>query len=687
MGICGFFQAEKGDEQARWWGVLEGMAAGLTIHKSTAVGTWLESGASLGLASCWPGRIDQPARSPQPLHSANGRYVLACEGQLYNDAALRNELGVEGVIPLDDSSAAFCLAAVETWGLPQALARIRGVFGIALWDAQTRRLHLIRDRLGEKPLYYGVQGGNLLFGSELKALRQHPAWRGEICPQALTQFLRYGYIPEPYSIYLGIYKLPPGSCLVLGSKELQQPETLALSGQSGPKRYWSVLTTAEAGLAMPWTVSPEEAVTALERLLRETIGEQLDSVAAPAAFLSGGIDSSTVAALLQEQSAQPVQTFTIGFSEATFNEAEYAKAVARHLGTDHTEVYISARDALDAIPRLPRAYDEPFADASQLPMLLLCEMTCRHADVAFAGDGGDELFAGYSRYLWVDKIWARYRNTPRWLRLAAAAGLEAVPAPRQDAVFALLQRLLPLKQLQQPNLGGKIHKLAAALRAEDATQLYRMLMSYWQQPAQVVSGAEEGLSAIRPGNTLKGSQSLINDLMYWDLISYLPGDILVKLDRAARHSSLQLRLPLLDQRLVEFAWRIPIDFKLREKQGKWLLRQVTERHIPSKMLERPKMGFSPPIGSWLRGSLREWGEDLLAEQRLVEQGLFDPELVRQSWHAHQVGHQDSALALWSVLMFQSWYDEQQQRVSPVLAEQAVRAQQVFAGGAAAAPAN
>jgi asparagine synthase (glutamine-hydrolysing) len=686
-GISGFLQPGSGGDAAQWHTVLESMAASLRHRGPDAGGVWLDMKAGVGLAHRRLAIIDPSAAGAQPMWSASGRYCIVFNGEIYNFRELAAELATTGAAFRGHADTEVILVAVETWGLERTLQRLRGMFAFALWDAIGRRLHLARDRIGEKPLYYGRCGRAVLFGSELKALRQHPAWSGEICRGSLTQLLRYGYIPEPRSIHQGIHKLPPGTWLSLSADRLPSGEALAPGGEQGPTRYWSVRAAAEAGLADPWSGSPEEAVEALEEQLQTIIGQQMVADVPLGAFLSGGIDSSTVVALMQAQSARPVQTFTIGFGESAFNEAEYAKAVARHLGTDHAELYVSPQDALSVIPRLPQIYDEPFADPSQIPMLLVSQMARRRVTVALSGDGGDELFAGYNRYLWTDKVWSRRRATPPLLRATAAAALSAVPAPRLDRLFGLLQRLLPLAVLRQPNLGGKLHKLAAALRADSATELYRMLMSYWQEPGLLVPGVAEPRDDIRLDNMLLGAKSLIDDLMYWDLLGYLPGDNLVKVDRAAMSVGLETRLPLLDQRLIEFAWRLPAHLKLRDGQGKWLLRQVAYRHIPQELLERPKMGFSPPIGSWLRGPLREWGEELLAPQRLAEQGLLEPQAIRQCWHAHQVGHRDAALPLWSVLMFQAWYDEQQQRTSPVLAPLAASSerQPAFAASAAALP--
>lgn len=663
-GISGFLQSSGSDALAEQQATLERMAASLRHRGPDSGGSWFDAQSGLGLAHRHLARSGPLTAGRQPPRTACSRYRIIFDGAIYNCSALAADLGATGAVLQSHADAEVVLAAIKAWGLQHTLQRLQGMFAFVLWDAQERRLHLIRDRLGEKPLYYGRCGSALLFGSELKALRQHPAWSGGICRSALTQLLRHGYIPEPLSIYAGIYKLPPGSCLSVCVDKLPSSEALAPGGEQGPVDYWSVRSVIESGLRNPWPDTPTAAVDALEELLSRVIGQQMTADVPVGAFLSGGIDSSTVVALMQAQSARPLPTFTIGFSEVSFNEAEYAKAVARHLGTEHVELYVTAQDACDVIPQLPQVYDEPFANPSQIPMLLISQMARRQVNVALSGDGGDELFAGYNRYLWTDTLWSRQRATPRLLRAAAAGALSAVPAPYLDKLFKPLQRVLPFGMLQQPNLGGKLHKLASALRAGSATELYHMLMSYWQEPNQVVLGTVEPSRSGRFDAMQLGSSSLIDKLMYWDLIDYLPGDNLVKLDRAAMSVGLEARLPLLDQRVVELAWRLPADLKVRAGQGKWLLRQLAYRHIPKELLERPKMGFSPPIGDWLRGSLREWGEDLLAPERLAQQGLLDSATIQQCWRAHQAGHLDAALPLWSVLMFQAWYAEHEQRSSP-----------------------
>lgn len=685
-GITGFFDPTLRGPAPQWQAVLEAMAATVRHRGPDASGVWTDVEAGIGLAHRRLAIMDLSPAGAQPMWSGSGRFCMVFNGEIYNFAELAAELRSLGTTFRGHSDTEVILAAVDHWGLERTLQRLSGMFAIALWDSAERRLHLVRDRIGEKPLYYGVCGPTLLFGSELKSLRAHPAWSADIDRQSLSLLMRHGYIPDPHSIYQGVFKLPPGTWLSLSGDDLAQPERLAPGAERGPRAYWSVRSVAEAGLADPWTGSPGAAVDALDEHLRGIISQQMVADVPLGAFLSGGIDSSTVVALMQAQSKRPVQTFTIGFDQRAFNEAEHAKAVAKHLGTDHTELYLTPKDALAVIPHLPQLYDEPFADPSQIPMFLVSQLARRSVTVALSGDGGDELFAGYNRYLWAQKVWGHRSRPQRAARALAAAVLSAVPAPHLNRLFELLSRAVPLGVLQQPNLGGKVHKLAAALRAGSTTELYRMLMSYWQMPAAVVPGVLEPDGDIRADNMLVGAAALIDNLMYWDLTGYLPGDNLVKVDRAAMASSLEVRVPLLDHRAIEFAWRIPSSLKVRDGQSKWLLRQVAYRYIPRDLLERPKMGFSVPISAWLRGPLREWGEDLLAPDRLAEQGLVAPDVVQDCWQAHQTGSQDAGLPLWTMLMFQAWYDQQQDRTSPALAPAAESDQrQALFPGAAALP--
>lgn len=681
-GITGVLEQESRSDKAQWQSALNAMASSIYHRGPDAGGSWCDVRAGVGLAHRLLAVRGFSKGLEQPAWSTNGRYCAVLDGEISNCSELGPELARAGVRFCKGSDVEVVLEAISAWGLERALQRLKGAFAFALWDTHERCLHLARDRIGVKPLYYSQSGRYFLFGSELKALRAHPVWSGEVCHHSLGQLLRYGYIQEPRSIYRGVYKLPPGTCLSLKAGMLSTANVFLPGGKHGPQAYWAARTMAKAGREDGWAGTAEEAVDALEDKLQQIILPQLTMSDSVGAFLSGGIDSSLVTAIAQSQSRQSIHTFAIGFDEPSFNEAGHAKAVARHLGTDHHELYISPQDVRDTVPCLPQIYDEPFADPSQIPMIMACRLAKGHVAVALSGDGGDELFAGYNRYLWTEKVWAYRNSIPSILRNSIAATLTAVPAAYLNRLFELLFRVLPTTALQQPNLGGKLHKFAAGLRADSAMDLYRMLLSYWQELDQIMPGVSELHADARPGEML--AETLIDDLLFWDLTDYLPGGNLVKVDRAAMSTGLKLCLPLLDQRLVEFSWRIPTDLKLKEGQSKWLLRQLAYRHIPRKLLERPKMGFSPPVSNWLRGPLRDWGEDLLGLDRLTRQGVFVPEAIRKTWGDHLSGRCDAALPLWSMLMFQSWSDEQESALAGLKKSMpAIEHEHVFSDGAAA----
>lgn len=597
--------------------------------------------------------LDLSPAGNQPMDSPSGRFVTVYNGEIYNHLELRRELSQSGLHHnwRGHSDTETLLAAIEAWGTRGALERARGMFAFALWDRSNRELTLARDRLGEKPLYYGRQraDGAFLFGSELKALAQHRGFSGEIDRQALTLFLRYNYIPAPFSIYCGIAKLRPGCFLALGP------------GNAEPtiEEYWSGASVAEQGVANPLHLSEEEATDELERLLNDAIGQQMIADVPLGAFLSGGIDSSLVAALMQGLSMRPVKTFTIGFREKGYNEAEHAKAVARHLGTEHTELYVTPDEARAVIPKLPRIYDEPFADSSQIPTHLVSSLAQRHVKVALSGDGGDELFGGYTRYALTSQLWNRISSIPRPVRAGAARALTMLPPSAWTKIGTAAGGILPgIARLNR--LGDKVHKGAPLLSSRSPAELYCGMVSLWRDPASLVIGASEPLSQATGGAPPLPGLRAIERMMALDMLGYLPDDILAKVDRAAMAVSLETRVPYLDHRVVKFAWQLPFNLKVRGSQSKWILRQLLYRHIPKQLIERPKMGFGVPIGSWLRGSLRDWAEDLLDEHRLVREGYLQPEPIRRAWDAHLSGKIDEQYRLWGVLMFQSWFQAQRE---------------------------
>ncbi|HEX8654760.1 MAG TPA: asparagine synthase (glutamine-hydrolyzing) [Allosphingosinicella sp.] len=647
-GLAGYLGATSGDRQE----VLARMAASIGHRGPDGTGLWRDDAAGIGFAHNRLAIVDLSPAGDQPMTSPSGRYVIAYNGEIYNHMALRRELEVDGYVPgwRGHSDTETLLAAIERWGVAAALGRSIGMFAFALWDKAERRLILARDRLGEKPLYYGWQrrGGQaaFLFGSELKALRRHPAFEGEIDRQALTAFLRLNYVPAPLSIYRGIAKLPPGCILTLAA-EAEEPTIEA---------YWSGAEVAERGAADPLRLGPDEATDALEALLKSAVAQQMMADVPLGAFLSGGVDSSTIVALMQAQSARPVKTFSIGFSEEAYNEAHQAKAVAEHLGTDHSELYVSPADAMAVIPRLGAIYDEPFADSSQIPTFLVSQLARRDVTVSLSGDAGDELFGGYNRHRMVAGPWRRLSRIPRPLRGAAARGLSAVSPERWNRIAAALDPLLPRgAKMRLP--GDKIHKAAGVLASRSVDDLYRGLISFWRDPAAVVRGGSEAAGTL---NGLAPRLAGLNDaerMMALDMLTYLPDDILAKVDHAAMSVSLETRVPFLDHRVVELAWRLPMELKIRGGETKWLLRRVLDRHVPRALVDRPKMGFGVPIDSWLRGPLRDWGESLLAKSRLEGDGYFDPAPIRAAWDRHQKGEANMQHHLWSVLMFQMWLDE------------------------------
>jgi asparagine synthase (glutamine-hydrolysing) len=610
---------------------------------------WFDEAARVAFAHNRLAIVDLSEAGNQPMTSASGRFVTVYNGEIYNHQAIRDELAASGGAPhwRGHSDTETLLAAIDAWGVRGALERSTGMFAFGLWDKAERTLTLARDRLGEKPLYYGRQdsGGPFLFGSELKALAAHPQFRPDIDCGALTLLLRYNYIPAPFSIYRGISKLPAGAFLTLGD------------GAAEPviERYWSGAAIAEAGVADPLDLSDGDAIDALEQHLEAAVSGQMLADVPLGAFLSGGIDSSTVVALMQKLSPRPVKTFTIGFHEAGFNEAEHAGAVARHLGTDHTELYVTAAEARAVIPKLAHIYDEPFADSSQIPTHLVSALARSQVKVSLSGDGGDELFGGYNRYLLTSQLWGKISVVPKPLRAAAARALTAVPPSAWTRFGEVAGGALP--RLARVNrLGDKVHKGAPLLSSDSVADLYGGMVSLWRNPEAVVTGASEPSSQATGHTPALEGLTGIERMMALDMLGYLPGDILAKVDRAAMAVSLETRVPFLDHHVVEFAWRLPLGLKIRGGETKWILRQLLYRHVPKALVERPKMGFGVPIGEWLRGPLRDWAEALLDEQRLRAEGFFRPEPIRRMWHTHLGGAMDEQYRLWGVLMFQSWLE-------------------------------
>ncbi len=653
-GIAGIFSKSASWNLAQ---TVQCMANSLLHRGPDDDGIWTDEAMGLALGHRRLSILDLSPAGHQPMISSSGRYVIAFNGEIYNHMELRREL--ENISPnppllrremvwRGHSDTESLLAGFEAWGIETTLKKTVGMFAIALWDREEKVLTLARDRMGEKPLYYGWQGETFLFGSELKALKAHPDFLAEIDRNAICLYLRHCAIPAPHSIYIGIKKLLPGSYLQLplnrGVDDLR-----ALN----PKKYWSLAEVVAQGEATPFVGSDTDAIAALDGQLKQSIGLQMMADVPLGAFLSGGVDSSTVVALMQAQSIRRVKTFSIGFDEPGYNEAHYAKAVAQHLGTEHTELYVSSAEAMQMIPRLSRIYDEPFADSSQIPTFLVSQMARQHVTVSLSGDAGDELFCGYNRYALAD-IWRRIEKVPFGVRKMTGHLVKSVTPTTWDTFFRLTDNFVTLPV----NMGDKLSKLAAQLESVDGiNELYYSLVSEIDHPEQVVIGAKEPATWLTEvGMKLPFSNPKLH-MMFMDAMTYLPDDILVKVDRAAMANSLETRVPLLDHRMVEMAWTLPMAMKVRAGKSKWILRQVLYQYVPERLIERPKAGFAIPLDDWLRGPLRDWVEELLDESRLQQEGFFNVKYIRAAWQAHLEGKRNNSTFLWNIMMFQLWLEE------------------------------
>ena len=652
-GVAGFLERRRfAPEEAS--SIARGMADAVAHRGPDDAGVWLDGEAGIALAYRRLAVIDPSPAGRQPMQSASGRSVIVFNGEIYNHPDLRRRLEAQCPDALPwrgHSDTETLLAAIERWGLEEALRAATGMFALAFWDRKDRTLYLARDRIGEKPLYYGWQNGVFLFGSELKALEAHPAFAGDVDRDALTLLLRHCYISSPWSIYKGVRKLPAGTYVRMAAGASRQrtgelPE---------PRRYWSLRDVVAAGRAQPFEGGPEDAAETLHDLLLRTVRGQMAADVPLGAFLSGGIDSSTVVALMQAQSGRPVRTFTIGFDETGYNEAEHAKAVAGHLRTEHTELYVSAREALDVIPRLPDLFDEPFADSSQIPTFLVAGMARRQVTVALSGDGGDELFGGYGYYVSTPRLWRWLSGMPTPLRRFGASAIMAFFAPGSAGLpDRVLHRLPTGRGLRR--IRAKAQKLAllTSCRTEEALHLRRL--SHWPDPTEVVLGTSEPGTILNDPASWPDASEFAARLMAVDTLSYLPDDLLVKVDRASMGVSLETRAPFLDHHVMEFVWRLPLSFRIRNARSKWILRQVLYKYVPMRIVERPKMGFSIPLASWLRGPLKDWAEALLDAGRLRAEGFFDPRPIRRKWYDFLYGNEPCEHHLWSVLMFQAWLE-------------------------------
>jgi asparagine synthase (glutamine-hydrolysing) len=636
-GVAGLWSGSSGIPEAELARRAEGMAATLRLRGPDSAGVWSDAAAGIALSHRRLAVVDLSAAGAQPMASACGRYVLSFNGEIYNHAVLRRGLeqrGAGGWRGHSDTETLLALIAAD--GLAAALSQCIGAFAIALWDRRERRLQLARDRLGEKPLHYGWTGAvgarSLLFASELKAFHAVPGFEPRIDPAAMSLYLRANAVPAPHTIFRDVFKVRPGHIVTIGEDILR-----AGTGAGASQAYWNL---GEVIARPPQPLPEAEAEAQLEALLLDAVGQQVLADVPVGAFLSGGVDSSLVTALMTRVSASRVKTFTIGFDHAGFDEAPHARAVAAHLGTDHTELYLGADAVRAEIPGLADIYDEPFADSSQLPTLLVSRLARRDVTVALSGDAGDELFCGYNRYLVPQRSYAAMRAVPGAMRRLTAGGIEAVPP-------AMWDRIGPV-----PMFGVKLAKVARMLRGPlDTRAIYRASSEEWGEGVPLI-GADTVASPVDLTPALRHTPE--EAMMQWDMTGYLTDDILVKVDRASMASSLEVRVPLLDHRVVEFAWSLPLDLKKRDRRGKWLLRRVLSRHVPDALIDRPKAGFAVPVGAWLRTDLRDWAEDLLSPDALRAAAPFDAAPIRARWDQHCAGTHDWTGSLWGVLMFQAW---------------------------------
>ena len=660
-GIAGFAGAVRERDKGAMSALMEKMTVTMRLRGPDDSGVWVDAAAGIALGHRRLSILDLSPAGHQPMESGSGRYIITYNGEIYNFNDLRKEL--DSIGPRQwrgHSDTEVILAGIETWGIEKTLTRMNGMFAFGLWDREERKLILARDRIGKKPLYYGWSNGAFIFGSSLAPIRANGAFEGKIHRGAIALLLRRNYIPAPYSIYEGFYKLPPGCVLTLdeagiAEKRLFNPFPERGPGHIGPERYWSVKGYFESGQRVEKEQSDEDIFNQLEIILTDSVAIRMISDVPLGAFLSGGIDSSLVVALMQNVSERPVKTFTIGFNEDQYNEAQHAKLVADHLKTDHTELYVTSEQAMDVIPLMPALYDEPFSDSSQIPTYLVSRLARERVTVALSGDGGDESFGGYNRYMWAQRIWRMIGWAPLGARKAAARAIESISPGGWDSAFGAFSFLLP-RSLRYSTPGDKIHKAAALLTTDHPMGIYNRLVSHVGDPASYVIGADEPPDYHFRQDGWPKMDDFAQMMMYLDTVTYLPDDILHKVDRASMGVSLEVRGPLLDHRVVELAAGVSSSRKIRDGQGKGFLRKLLYKHVPRELIERPKMGFGVPVGDWMRGPLRPWAESLLDEKRIKREGYLQWAPIQKMWSEHLGAKRNWQYQLWNILMFQSWLE-------------------------------
>ncbi len=646
-GVAGLFNPRPSGPAEELRHQVEDMTATLVHRGPDAEGYWSDPEQGVFLGHRRLSVLGLGSEGDQPMHSGDGRWVVSFNGEIYNHRTLRPRLAGEGVIFRGGSDTEVLVAAVQQWGLLAALDACEGMFALALWDRRHQALHLVRDRFGEKPLYYGWVGDTLAFASELKALRTLPRFNTDIDRDAVALLLRHNCVPAPHTIYRDVAKLLPGQMVTFGTE--------ARSGQRPTARtYWSAREAVDAARRRILVDPPEVLADQLEAALSDSVAARMVADVPVGAFLSGGIDSSVVVALMQQHATRPVRTFTVGFADRAFDESAEAAAVAAHLGTDHTPLELTDADAAQVIPTLPDIWDEPFGDVSEIPMHLVSQLARTQVTVSLSGDGGDELFAGYNRHAWLDRLWRRTSMVPVPIRQLAGSTLQALPPGLVNGAARATRLMPPRMRIRNP--ASKVAKVAKVLKASGPEDAYLSLVSYWDDAEAMVIGAGPVASMASRPSEWPELDGITEQMLWLDLVGYLPDDILTKLDRAAMATSLETRVPFLDRDVFDLAWRLPLSVKLRGDTTKWLLRQVLYRHVPAELVERPKMGFGFPIGAMLRGSLRPWAEELLSESRLRSQGLLEPEPIRRAWHQHLNGQRDLAHELWDVLALQAWLE-------------------------------